>query len=145
MFSLFIPDSARIVATDSVTGGVSIAWPGCSGCRFGVEILPDSGLGLEARIGRMVAAQHTIDSINRDPRTVVHEFDEIDGPPRAFMTPAGRGYLIDTDCGDCAAMTLLFGREGYVAEVGLGGDDDVPDLGRHLCEMTAVGKSFAWR
>jgi hypothetical protein len=93
----------------------------------------------------MVAAQHTIDSINRDPHTIVHELDEIDGPPLPFLTPAGRGYLIDTECGDCAAMALLFGHLGYIAEVGLGGDDDVPHLGRHLCEMTVVGKTFAWR
>lgn len=145
MFSLYIPDSARIVATDSLAGGVTLAWPGCSGCRFGVGIHPDSGLGLEARIARMVASQRTIDSINHDPTTVIHEFDEIDGPPRPFMTPTGKGYLIDNDCGDCAAMTLLFGHPGYIAEVGAGADDDVPDLGRHLCEMTVVGKTFAWR
>ena len=145
MFTLFIPDSARVVAADSVTGAVTLAWPGCSGCRFGVGIQVDSGLRLEARIARMLASQRTIDSINRDPKTVVHEFDEIDGPPQPFMTPTGRAYLIDNDCGDCAATTLLFGHPGYIAEVGLGGDDDVPDLGRHICEMTVIAKTFAWR
>jgi hypothetical protein len=145
MFSLFIPDSARIVAPDSGTGGVTLAWPGCSGCRFGVAIQVDSGLGLDAHIARMLASQRAIDSINRDPQTVVHEFDEMDGPPKSFMTPNGRGYLINNACGDCAATTLLFGHPGYIAGVELGGDDDVPDLGRHLCEMTVVGKTFAWR
>lgn len=145
LFSLFVPDSAEITGTDSGLGGPSLTWPGCSGCRFGVSIQGDSGVGLEARIARIIAAQRTIDSINRDPHTVVHEFDEIDGPPQPFVTRTGRGYLIDNDCGDCAAMSLLFGRPGYIATIGLGGDDDVPDLGRHLCEMTVIGKTFEWR
>jgi hypothetical protein len=40
---------------------------------------------------------------------------------------------------------MLFGHPGHIAEIALGGDDDVPNLGRHLCEMTVVGKSFARR
>jgi hypothetical protein len=71
MFSLFIPDNARIVAVDSAIGGVSLAWPGFPGCEFSVRIQPDSGIGVEARIARMVAAQRTIDSINRAPVAVV--------------------------------------------------------------------------
>lgn len=145
MFSLFIPDNARIVAIDSAIGGVSLAWPGCPRCEFSVRIQPDSGIGVEARIARMVAAQRTIDSINRDPHTVVYEFNDIDGPPQPFTTITGRGYQIHNDCGDCADIDLLFGRPGYIAQVGLGGDDDVPNLSRHLCEMTVIGKTFAWR
>ena len=145
MFSLFVPDSARLVVTDTTLGVLSLTWPGCEGCRFGLAIHADSGIGLEARIARMVASQRTIDSINHDPHTDVHEFDEIDGPPRPFTTSTGRAYLVENDCGDCAATSLLFGRRGYIAELSLGGDDDVPNLGRHLCEMTAVGKSFTWR
>jgi hypothetical protein len=93
----------------------------------------------------MMESQRKIDSINRDPHTVVHEFDEIDGPPQPFTTSTGRGYLIDNDCGDCASTTVLFGRPGYIAEANFGGDDDVPNLGRHVCEMTVVAKTFTWR
>jgi hypothetical protein len=145
MFSLFIPDSARITVTDSSAGGLSLAWPRCPDCRFGVGIRADSGVGLEARIARMVAAQHAIDSTNSDPNTIVQEFDEIDGPPQQFQTAAGRGYLVDENCGDCVAITVLFGRPGYVAELALGGDAGVPDINRHVCEMTVVAKTLAWR
>jgi hypothetical protein len=144
-FSLFIPDSARVTSADTVLGGLHLAWPGCAGCRFGLRIGPDSGIALETRVARMVESQRKIDSINHDPKTVVQEFDEIDGPPLAFMTATGRGYVIDNDCGDCAATTVLFGRPGYIAEVNFGGDDDVPNLGRHVCEMTVVAKTFTWR
>jgi hypothetical protein len=145
LFSLYVPDGVRVTTTDSGFGGASLSWPGCVGCRLGVAIQVDSGIGLDARIARMVAAQRTIDSINHDPKTVIHEFDDIDGPPQPFVTPLGRGYLIEDACGDCAARTLLLWRSGYIAEIGLGVDDDVPDPGRHLCEMTVIGKTFAWR
>ena len=93
----------------------------------------------------MVAAQKAIDSINKDPNTTVHEFDDIDGPPRPFTTAAGRGYLIDNSCGDCASTMVLFGRRGWIADIGFGSDDDTPEGGRHECEMLTVAKSFAWR
>jgi hypothetical protein len=145
LFSLFVPDSAHVVVTNAGLGGIAFALPGCSGCRFDVGIHVDSGINLEARIARIVAAQRTIDSINAEPHADAREFDNIDGPPQRFTTATGRGYMIDNDCGDCASTTLLFGRPGNVAVIGLGGDDDVPDLARHSCEMTAIGKSFAWR
>jgi hypothetical protein len=144
MFSLFVPDSAR-ATVDTVRGSVSLAWPRCPDCRFTVHVQPDSGIDLEQRIARLVAEQRRIDSINRDPQAPDQEFDEIDGPPQPFTTSAGRGFLIDNDCGDCAAITLLWGRSGSIAELNLGGDDNVPELGRHLCEMTAIGKTFSWR
>ena len=143
-FSLFIPNSARIVATDRAPEHLSLSWPECPGCRFSIAIQPDSGLGLEMRIARLVAEQRRIDSVNRDP-DAIHEFDEIDGPPVLIATPGARGYQIDRDCGDCAATELLFERAGRIATVAFGGDDDVPELGRHLCVMTVVGKTFAWR
>ena len=143
-FSLFIPNHARIVETDRARDHLSLSWPECPRCRFSVAIQPDSGLGLDMRIARLVAEQKRIDSVNRDPGAI-HEFDEIDGPPVVIATPAGHGYEIDHDCGDCAATELLFEHAGRIASVAFGGDDDVPELGRHLCVMTVVGKTFAWR
>lgn len=144
-FSFWVPDSAH-VTIDSTRGGVGLTWPDCEKCRFGVSVQRDTTTGgLEGRIAKMIASQKVIDSINNDPHTTIHEFDEIDGPPRPFTTAAGRGYLIDESCGDCAATTILFGRRGWIAEIGFGSDDDTPEGGRHECEMLAVAKSFAWR
>ena len=143
-FSIWVPDSAH-VGVDSA-GAVALTWPECEKCRFGVNVQRDTTTGgLEARIAKMIASQKVIDSINNDPRTTIHEFDEIDGPPRPFTTAAGHGYLIDESCGDCAATTVLFGRRGWIAEIGFGSDDDTPEGGRHECEMQSVAKSFAWR
>ena len=144
-FSIWIPDSAH-VALDSVTRGIGLAWPDCEKCRFGVTVQRDTVPGgLEERIARMVASQKKIDSVNNDPHTTIHEFDDIDGPPQPFTTAAGHGYLIDNSCGDCASTTVLFGRRGWIAEIGFGSDDDTPEGNRHECEMRAVAKSFAWR
>lgn len=144
-FSIWVPDSAR-VTIDSTTRGVGLSWPDCEKCRFGVNVQRDTAMGgLEGRIARMIASQKVIDSINHDPHTTVYEFDEIDGPPQPITTAAGRGYLIDESCGDCAATTVLFGRRGWIAEIGFGSDDDTPEGGRHECEMRAVARSFAWR
>lgn len=138
-FTLFVPDSARIISADTVRGSVQLGWPGCpEWCNFDAHADPDSSVGLEARITRIVAEQRRIDSAG-------DEFNAIDGPPEAFVTPNGRGYYIDNDCGDCAMSTLMFWKRGSIAVVGFGGDDQVPSLGRHLCEMEVVGKTFAWR
>jgi hypothetical protein len=145
LFSMFVPDEARIIAIDSTKGEVSLAWPDCPRCQFTVTVRPDSGIDVEARIAQLVAQQRTIDSINHDPYTVLHEFDEIHGPPQPFRTTSGRGYLVNVDCGDCAHVELYFGRPGYVAYVELLADDDVPDVSRHLREMIEIGKTFAWR
>lgn len=144
-FSIWVPDSAH-VTVDSATHGVGLSWPDCDKCRFGLNVQRDTTTGgLEGRIAKMVAAQKVIDSINKDPNTTVHEFDDIDGPPQPFTTAAGRGYLIDDSCGDCASTTVLFGRRGWIAEIGFGSDDDTPEGGRHECEMRTVAMSFAWR
>lgn len=145
MFSLVVPDSARATVLDTLLGGVTLAWPRCERCSFTLHIQADSGIGLDGRIARIVAEQRRIDSVNHDPNAVAQEFDEIDGPPQPFTTAAGRGFVIDNDCGDCASTTMLWGRPGYVAELSIGGDDDVPELGLHLCEMRAIGKTFNWR
>lgn len=145
MFSLVVPDSAQITVSDTLLGGVTLTWPRCADCTFALSVRADSGIDLEQRIARIVAEQRRIDSVNRDPQAVAGEFNEIDGPPEPFTTLTGKGYLIDNDCGDCAARTLLFGRPGYIAALSFGGDDNVPELGRHLCEMTAIGKTFTWR
>lgn len=145
-FSLFLPKGARIAARDSTPNVVGIAWPDCDRCQFDVSVVPDSGISVERRIADMVALQARIDSINKDPKTEIHEFDEIDGPPVPFSSPAGsRGYLINNDCGDCASLTLMYATPGRIARVEIGIDDDVPAVGRHFCEMTAIGKTFAWR
>src|SRR5262245_14173686 len=144
-FSLFVPRGARITASDSAPNVFGVGWPDCDRCRFAVSISTDSGITVDQRIARMVASQARIDSINKDPHTEIHEFDEIDGPPVLFLNPSGRGYLIDNDCGDCASLTLMYGEPGHLAQVSIGIDDDVPAGGRHLCEMTAIGKTLAWR
>lgn len=145
MFSLFIPDSAKATLTGGGAKGVTLAWPECPKCTFSVFIKPDSGIGLEARIASLVAEQRRIDSVNRDPNTVIHEFDEIDGPPVPFTTRAGRGYRIEDSCGDCTSTRLLLARPGYVAQIALGADDDTPDFVRHWCEMIVIGKTLTWR
>ena len=144
-FTLFLPDSARILDLDRTTGRLDVAWPRCpDNCRFGVAVYSDSGVSLEARVAQMVAEQRRIDSVNRDPGTAVSEFDEIDAPPRSFTTPAGGGYVIVHSCGDCAATTLKFGRSGQIADISVSAEA-VPDAGRRMCEMTVVGRSFSWR
>ena len=142
-FTLFIPDSVRVGSVDG-EGTVHLTWPRCSACRFDVAIHGDSGIDVEARVRRLVAEQRRIDSVNKDP-AALHEFDDIDGPPRPITTAAGNGYLISESCGDCGSTTLLVGRPGTVAEIAFGGDDNVPELGRRECEMAVVAKSFAWR
>jgi hypothetical protein len=144
-FSLWIPDSARVNA-DTSTRGIGVSWPDCDKCRFGANVQRDTVPGgLEERIARMVASQKKIDAINENPSTTIAEFDEIDGPPQPITTPAGRGYVIDNSCGDCASTTVLFGRRGWIAAIDFGSDDDTPEGNRHECEMQAVAKSFAWR
>ena len=139
---LFIPDGARITAADTATD-LTLSWPQCPGCSFAVTIMPDSGIGIESRIAHLVAEQKQIDSANAVDS--IGDFDVINGPPQSFTTSSGHGYEIDNSCGDCANTDLLYGRPGYIATVSFGGSDDAPKLGRHLCEMMAVGKSFAWR
>ena len=124
---------------------MTVGLPGCPDCEFEVRVQPDSGVALEARVASVVARQRSIDSINRDPATKVHEFDEIDSPPREFVSAAGRGVMLDNSCGDCASVSLLWGSPGYIADISFGGGDNVPDLAQHLCEMTAIGKTFTWR
>jgi hypothetical protein len=144
-FSIWVPDSAH-VTVDSAARAVGLAWPDCEKCRFGVNVQRDTTTGgLDGRIAKMIASQKVIDSINNDPRTIIHEFDDIEGPPQPFTTAAGRGYIIDDSCGDCAATTVLFGRRGWVGEIWFGSDDDTPEGGRHECEMRVVATSFAWR
>lgn len=144
-FTLFLPDSARILDLDRITGRLAVAWPRCpDDCRFSVAVYGDSGVNLEARVARLLAEQRRIDSVNRDPAREAMEFDEIDGPPQPFTTPAGRGYVIDHSCGDCAATTLKFGRSEQIADVSLSADA-APATGRRMCEMTVVGRSFSWR
>lgn len=144
-FALFVPDSARI-KTDSVTGAVSLSWQGCATCRLSIAVQVDSaGDGIDGRVARLVSAQRVIDSVNHDPHTSVFQFDDIDGPPQPFTAAAGRGFLIEESCGDCAAETLLFGRRGYVAVLGFGTDDDEPQGMRRMCQMAVVGKTFQWR
>jgi hypothetical protein len=144
-FALWVPDAAH-VTMDTATRGIALAWPDCEKCRFGASVQRDTVPGgLEERIARMIASQKKIDSINKDPATTVGEFDETDGPPQPITTAAGRGYLIDDSCGDCASTTVLFGRRGWLAEINFGSDDDTPEGGRHECEMGAVAKSFVWK
>lgn len=144
-YALFIPDSARVEMKAGARAGLSLAWSSCEGCRFGVGIQVDStGSGIEGRVARLVAEQRVIDSVNKDPKAEAGEFNVIDGPPEPITTRAGRGYVINNDCGDCAATTVLFGRPGQIAAISLGGDDNVPMLPRHLCEMMAIAKSFSW-
>ena len=144
-FSIFIPDDARVRVLDSASNRLTLGLPGCPDCEFEVRVQADSGAGIEQRVASVVARQRTIDSINKDPRTEVHEFDEIDIAPREFVSAAGRGVRLDNSCGDCASVSLLWGRPGYIADVSFGGGDNVPDLAQHLCEMTALGKTFTWR
>jgi len=144
-FSIFIPDDARVRVLDSASDRVTLGLPGCPDCEFEVRVHGDSGVRLDARVASIVARQRSIDSINRNPGTKVHEFDEIDSPPREFVGAAGRGVMLDNSCGDCASVSLLWGHSGYIADVSFGGDDNVPDLAQHLCEMTAIGKTFTWR
>lgn len=143
-FSMFVPAASR-VTIDRATGNVHLSWPACPACLLSVEVHPAAGQDMEARIAQLVAQQRTIDSINHDPNTVLHEFDVIDGPPQRFRTRTARGYLIREDCGDCAHVSLLLEKPGYVAWVELRADDDVPDLGRHVIEMTEIGTTFTWR
>jgi hypothetical protein len=146
LFSLFVPDRANIVVVDTTLGSLTLTWSDCPGCSFGVDVAVDSArTGIEGRVAQIVAAQRVIDSINRDPRTTAMEFDDIDGPPEPFTAAAGRGYRIDGNCGDCIAISLLFGRPGYIATVAIGGTDDVPMLPRHVCEMIVLGKTLRWR
>ena len=144
-FSIFVPDDARVRVLDSASSRMTVGLPGCPDCEFEVRVQPDSGVALEARVASVVARQRSIDSINRDPATKVHEFDEIDSPPREFVSAAGRGVMLDNSCGDCASVSLLWGSHGYIADISFGGGDNVPDLAQHLCEMTAIGKTFTWR
>ena len=141
-FSIRVPVGARIISADSASGRLELSWPGCENCNFAVTVKPDSGIDVGARIARLVAEQRRIDSVNKVP-DAVSEFDEINEPPRPFTTPSANGYLIDHSCGDCAAMTVLFGRPGWIAEISYGGDA-VPGLAAHLCEMTESVKTFAW-
>lgn len=144
-FAIWLPDAAH-VSDDTATRGIGLAWPDCEKCRFSVSVQRDTVHGgLEERIARMVAAQKKIDSINNDPHTTIGEFNDMDSPPQPITTAAGRGYLIDDSCGDCASTTMLFGRSGWLAEINFGSDDDTPEGNRHECEMQAVAKSFVWR
>jgi hypothetical protein len=143
-FTLFLPDSARILELNRTAGALRVDWPMCSDyCHFGVSVYADSGVDLNSRVARLVAEQRRIDSVNRDPRAEAMEFDEINGPPRPVMTPTGRAYVIDHSCGDCAASTLRFGRSGKIADVSLSADA-MPGAGRRMCEMMVVARSFAW-
>lgn len=140
-FSLIVPKGVTTVGRDSVLDGAELTWPQCGEqCWFRVAVQPDSGIGLEARIAKMVAEQARIDSINKDPRTTVHEFDAIGGPPRAFTTASGRGYIVDISCGDCGGYDLLFERPGQIATVAIGSSGPWPQ-----CEMMVVAKTFTWR
>lgn len=144
-FALFLPDSARILKLDNTAGQLNITWPRCpDACRFSVGVYADSGVSLEARVAQLVAEQRRIYSANRDLKKEAMEFDELDAPPRPFTTAAERGYIIDHSCGDCAATTLKFGREGLIADVSLSADA-VPEAGQRMCEMAVIGKTFSWR
>lgn len=143
-FSLFVPDSARVVQHDSTPDQVSLVWPRCpERCRFGVSVQLDSGVTVEARVARRVAEQKRIDSVNTDPRREGYEFDEMNRPPMPFVARGARGYLIDESCGDCAETSIVFGRGGYIATIRFGGDDDAP-RGPMLCQMQVVARTFVW-
>jgi hypothetical protein len=143
-YTLFLPDSVRMLDSDSITGTLKLSWPRCpEQCSFTVTVYPDSGLSLEVRVARLVAQQRRIDSVNTLPGVAATEFDELDGPPRPFRTSAAQGFAIDHSCGDCAATTLKFERSGHIADVSLTADA-FPEAWRRMCEMTVVGKSFAW-
>lgn len=144
-FSLLIPDSAAVAVFATPTGSVDLRWRKCAGCRFSVALQSDSGVGIDARIAQLVAEQRRIDSANKNPHAEAFEFNEIDGPPVRIPTSVGQGYLITRDCGDCAAMEAQFAHAGRFATISFGGDDDVPELGRYLCEMEVVAKTFNWQ
>jgi hypothetical protein len=141
-FSILTPERAKV---ESIDNGVSLNWPECRGCSFAVRIQSDSsGRGIDGQMRALVAEQRRIDSVNKDRRTVVQEFDVIDGPPVPFVSDAGRGLLIDESCGDCSSRSVVFERGGKIATISMTGDDDVPELSRHTCEMTVAAKTFVW-
>lgn len=91
-----------------------------------------------------MAEQKQIDSANADPTNPVKEFDEIFGPPEPVVGRAGRGFMVNNGCGDCASFDVTFARRGQIATIGYGIDDNVPMPWRRLCEMATLAKSFDW-
>ncbi len=145
-FAVFVPHKLHVAIADTVLGSMSLAWSDCEGCRFSVIVARDSdGTGVDGIVARLLDSQRQVDSANHDPKSTAMQFDEIDGPPIPFVSPTGRGFLIDDDCGDCASSRMLFGRRGYIATVGIGFDDDVKEPQRHNCEMNVIAQSFRWR
>jgi hypothetical protein len=144
-YTIFVPDSAPIAERRRPTGNLTLEWPRCGeNCLFAVAIHADSGVDADARIARMLAEQRRVDSVNKDPKTEVMEFDVFDTPPQPITTPAGRGYVIDYSCGDCASTTLMLGRAGLIATVSASADA-APGAGTRMCEMMAVARTFRWR
>jgi hypothetical protein len=143
--SIFVPDRMRLAATDSTLGAFGFLFSDCPGCNFKVAVAVDSnGKGVEGQVALLVAEQRRVDSINKIPNAV-GEFDVIDGPPTPIDIDGVRAYLIDNDCGDCLASSILFGSPGYIATVNFGGDDRMPALAQRACEMTALGETLRWR
>jgi hypothetical protein len=144
-FSIAVPRGARLLRADTVNGHVAIEWPGCpKHCHFTVTLESDSGRSADRRVAALIEEQRKIDSLNRVPGGV-GEFSVIDGQPQRVQTAAGLAWLIDNDCGDCLAYTLLIGRRGQIGSVDYSGDDMQPSLPIYHCEMKAVALTFAWR
>jgi hypothetical protein len=145
-FTFFVPNRLHVAAKTSMPGGMSLGWDDCQGCRLGVTVERDtSGKGVAGIIAGLVEEQRQVDSANHDPKAEAGEFDVLDGPPTRVSSAAGRGYLLENDCGDCGSTTLMYDHAGYIGSISFGGDDDIPSPARHDCEMNVLARTFVWK
>jgi hypothetical protein len=146
-FTVSIPATARAIPRDSaeITSIQVDSFPGCAQCSLGGHIWPDTvGDGADGHIRRILREEARIDSLNNDPKTGVHEFNNYNPPARRVTGAGDSAIFIRGDCGDCLTESYFFGMPGRIAELNVTIDTGVGERG-NACGLRRSALSFRWR
>jgi hypothetical protein len=105
---------------------------------------PDSiGDGVYGRIRRILREEARIDSINKDPKTTLHEFNNYHPPALRVKGSGDSAVFIDGDCGDCLTESYFLGVPGRLVEIAVVVDERAAK-GR-ICALRRAVLSFRWK
>ncbi|MBA3580307.1 MAG: hypothetical protein H0W42_10015 [Gemmatimonadaceae bacterium] len=122
-------------------------FPNCGDyCWISVRLAADSARGgADAHVARILRAEAIVDSINRDPRTILFQFHDYHGPPLPVGMNSNRGIWLAGDCGDCTSASLFVAGERAIAEIEYSIDSRQPYSPRLACRLGYVAQTFRWR